>query len=106
LYRSKYFKGLASFNNEENTSTTFSTLLVSTKITTTTQEKPNVKIFDLNAPLIPENLYASIKCTKSASFYNVTTTLCLHNLENDVFVSGSISSTGIWERDIMSNEKI
>jgi hypothetical protein len=70
----------------------------------TTQEKPNVNIFDLNAPLVPENIYASINCKNSASFYNISTTLCLHNLENDVYVSGSISANGVWEREIMSNK--
>ena len=69
----------------------------------TTQEKPNVNIFDLNAPLVPVNVYASINCKNSASFYNISTTLCLHNLENDVFVSGSISANGVWEKEIMSN---
>ena len=70
----------------------------------TTQEKPNVNIFDLNAPLEPDNIYASISCKKSASFYNISTTLCLHNLEKDVFVSGSISANGVWEKEIMSNK--
>jgi hypothetical protein len=70
----------------------------------TTQEKPNVNIFDLNAPLEPDNIYASISCKKSASFYNISTTICLHNLEKDVFVSGSISANGVWEKEIMSNK--
>ena len=73
------------------------------KISEATQEKPNVNIFNLNAPLVPDNIYASINCRKSASFYDISTTLCIHNLENDIYVSASISVNGVWERDIMSN---
>ena len=73
------------------------------KISEATQEKPNVNIFNLNAPLVPDNIYASINCRKSASFYDTSATLCIHNLENDVYVSASISVNGVWERDIMSN---
>ena len=68
------------------------------------EKEPNVKIFDLNTPLVPDNIYSSINCTKSTSFYDISTALCLHSLDKDIFVSGSISSNGIWERDIMSNE--
>jgi hypothetical protein len=75
-----------------------------TNISKATQEKPNVNIFNLNAPLVPDNIYASINCRKSASFYNISTTICLHNLENDVFVSGSLSINGVWEKEIMSNK--
>ena len=73
------------------------------KISEATQEKPNVNIFNLNAPLVPDNIYAPINCRKSASFYDISTTLCIHNLENDIYVSASISVNGVWERDIMSN---
>lgn len=55
----------------------------------TDNSKPNVVIFDLGQPLEPANLYSGIQCRKSAT-YHVATTLCVHNLNNDVHVSGSI----------------
>ena len=50
----------------------------------------NVNIFDLSKPLEPANLYSEIQFRKSAT-YHVSTTLCVHNLSNDVLISG-----GIW----------
>jgi len=47
------------------------------------QIKPNVKIFNLSAPLVPASLYASIQCANAKSFQETwTTTLCIHESEN------------------------
>ena len=48
--------------------------------------QPNVNIFDMSKPLLPESIYNSIQCKKSAPFI-VTTTLCYHTpLGKDTFV--------------------
>ena len=60
-----------------------------------------VKIFDLKKPLEPSSVYAPILCNKSASFHGIATTLCIHDLNKDVFVSGSIVNNGVWEKAIM-----
>lgn len=54
------------------------------------QNTANVNVFDLSQPLEPANIYSEIQCRKSAT-YHVKTTLCIHNLSNDVLISG-----GIW----------
>lgn len=56
----------------------------------------NVNLFDLSQQLRPENVYNSIQCKKSGLFI-VSTLLCVHNVENDVYVSGSIINIGVWE---------
>ena len=64
--------------------------------------KPNVKIFDLKQPLEPKTVYSPIKCRTSANFYSINTTLCIHDLNRDVFVSEAIWKEGIWEGNTMS----
>ena len=64
--------------------------------------KQNVKIFNLNKPLEPISEYEPIKCRLSEKFFEVATTLCVHDLQND-FVSSMIWRDGIWERPIISN---
>jgi hypothetical protein len=64
--------------------------------------KPNVKIFDLKKPLEPITVYSPIKCRTSANFYSINTTLCIHDLNRDVFVSEAIWKEGIWEGNTMS----
>jgi len=64
------------------------------------KKKEKIQIFDLTQELIPEELYNSIQCRKSAEFI-VTTYLCVHKLEKDQYVSGSIIKNGVWESQIL-----
>ena len=82
-------------------------LIKQAQITTTTVkifknviDRANVKIFDLSKELEPVNIYNGIKCRKSAKFI-VETTLCIHPLEKDIWVSSSIWNHGVWEGDIV-----
>ncbi len=59
-----------------------------------------VNIFDLGSKLDPNETYFSIKCRKSMKII-VSTTLCIHDLNNDVYVSNSIWNDGIWEKNIL-----
>lgn len=68
---------------------------------TTLAPAKSVKIFDLHSPLQPEDVYSVITCRKSAEF-RVKTTLCVHNLNNDIHVSGSIMRDGVWEPKLLS----
>lgn len=61
---------------------------------------PNIVLFDLNKALEPASEYDPIQCRKSAVYY-VSTTLCVHNLNQDVHVSGSIWREGVWEPHIV-----
>ena len=47
---------------------------------------PNVKIFNLQKPLKPAQIYSSIKCRKSARFYDVAVSICVHDLNKDKYV--------------------
>ena len=67
-------------------------------------EKPNVNVFDLKQPLEPARLYRRIDCRESARFYT-SVTICTHDYEKDVHVSGSILRGGVWEPHILSNLK-
>ena len=60
-------------------------------------DKPHIKIFDLKSQLEPKGVYEPIKCRKSAKLF-VETTLCVHDIENDVWVSGAIWKNGLWKR--------
>ena len=64
-------------------------------------EKANVKIFDLNLPLVPPELYDPIQCKKSGKFIE-STTICVHDLTKDVFVSADIWNTGSFEKLMLS----
>ena len=66
-------------------------------------DKPNVKIFNLKNPLKPKNIYSSIKCKLSASFYDVSTTICVHDLDKDKYVSKALWNDGFWELPLLSN---
>ena len=62
-----------------------------------------MKIFDLKKPLEPENVYKAILCRKSASIFEIVTTLCIHDLSKDLYVSKKIWNTGVWEKRIVGN---
>ena len=65
------------------------------------KNKQKINIFDLSQKLTPESVYNPIKCRKSG-VYIVSTHLCVHNVENDMHVSGSIMNNGAWEAHILS----
>lgn len=64
-------------------------------------ETNGVKLFDLTSPLEPANVYDPIKCRKSIDIRGVSTTLCVHDLNDDKFVSSNIWQNGVWEPDIL-----
>ncbi len=64
-----------------------------------------ITLIDLKSKLSPKSLYRPIKCRKSLMF-TVRTTLCVHSIENDIHVSGSIWRDGIWEEHVISNKRI
>ena len=51
-----------------------------------TGAKANVKVFDLNQPLAPADLYELIECVQSAEFFATIVTVCLHNINVDTVV--------------------
>ena len=53
--------------------------------------KLHLKVYDLN---IPNN--NNFECVKSKKIV-VQTTICIHDIQRDIFVSGSIKSAGVWE---------
>ena len=65
------------------------------------KNKQKINIFDLSQKLTPESVYNPIKCRKSG-VYIVSTYLCVHNVENDMHVSGSIMNNGAWEAHILN----
>ena len=67
-------------------------------------ENSYVKIIDLSRELEPENVYRDIKCRKSAKFI-IETTLCIHPLEKDIWVSSSIWNYGVFEGHIVCKFK-
>lgn len=65
----------------------------------TPNKKPD--IFNLGKELNPDSIYKSIQCRKSIKMI-VSTTLCLHDVNRDIHVSGSILRNGVWESHIIS----
>ncbi|CAF0973210.1 unnamed protein product, partial [Brachionus calyciflorus] len=61
---------------------------------------PSVNIIPLSEPLEPKEIYDSIQCRISEEII-VKTTLCVHDLSKDVFVSKTIWTSGVWERDMV-----
>jgi hypothetical protein len=60
----------------------------------------NIILFDLDQPLEPENEYKPISCRLSANIL-VKTTLCIHPVDKDIWVSQNIWTNGYWEPDIL-----
>jgi FkbM family methyltransferase len=56
-----------------------------------------ISIIDLKSPLNDQE----IKCRKSAKIADIETTICIHDVNKDVWVSGSIWNSGVWEGDIV-----
>ena len=84
----------------ETLSKNFETLVK--KLSETSDNDKAVKIFDLSKPLEPESDYKPIACRASQNIQNTVCTLCVHDIQKDVHVSGSIWSNGIWEHGIVS----
>ena len=64
-------------------------------------KKPEfVKLFEISKEPLPSNVYEPINCVDSSKFI-VTTKLCVHSKEKDVYISGSILGGGIWEGHLM-----
>ncbi|CAF0876752.1 unnamed protein product [Brachionus calyciflorus] len=59
-----------------------------------------INVINLSLPLEPTQLYSYIKCRKSKKIL-ISTTLCIHDLNQDIHVSGSIWQNGIWESHIV-----
>ncbi len=64
------------------------------------ENTPNVKLFDLSSKLDPSEIYMNIQCRKSKEIF-VSTTLCVHDINNDRYVSGSIWINGVWENHVI-----
>ena len=64
------------------------------------ENTPNVKLFDLSSKLDPSEIYLNIQCRKSIEIF-VSTTLCVHDINNDRYVSGSIWINGVWENHVI-----
>ena len=64
--------------------------------------KSNVKIFDLKQNLSHIKLYDKIKCNQVEISY-AKTTLCLHDLKDDIFVSASLAQGEPWEKDLLGS---
>ncbi len=71
------------------------------KINDSANSNKSVIVIDLTSQLEPKSLYEPIKCRKSAYFI-VRTTLCVHDLDKDIHVSGSIWRDGVWEQHALS----
>ena len=69
-----------------------------------TSSASGVEIFDLSQPLEPSYIYENINCVGS-HILSYSCILCVHNLENDVFVSASIVKQGVWENHVTRNYK-
>lgn len=75
-----------------------------TRVVTLKNEKPNVIVFNIKSRPSPAMVYQPIKCTVS-HFRNFNTTICVHDLNKDKFVSLEIWNKGVWEPNILSNLK-
>ena len=62
--------------------------------------KSNVKIFDLKQYLSHIKSYDKIKCNQVETSY-AKTTLFLHDLKDDIFVSASLAQGEPWEKDLL-----
>lgn len=62
----------------------------------------NLKLFDLTKPPASDE-YKLIPCRLSKPIFGIVTTLCVHDLTKDSYVSSSIWANGVWEEDIVTN---
>jgi hypothetical protein len=64
-------------------------------------DSPNVNLIDLSQELLPHDLYNHIKCRKTIQFLNIDVTLCVYDVEKDIYMSANIWKEGIWEGPII-----
>ena len=62
--------------------------------------KSNV-IFDINADLKPFELYDQIQCRNSKKIADIETKLCVHKIEDDVYISRNIWENGVYEAKVI-----
>jgi hypothetical protein len=57
-------------------------------------EKIVVSVFNFSKPIESHNAnkYFSIECRKSAKVLDAVTTLCIHSVKSDIYISGKIYS--------------
>ena len=67
-------------------------------------QKANVNLIDLNQPLEPKHCYEKIQCRESSA-RNIKSTICIHDPDDDIYVSKSIWNTGLWEKHIIGQLK-
>lgn len=72
------------------------------KFVLNSDHKVLISRFSLTDSIEPKDTYDKIKCRKS-ELINIKTTLCIHDLDKDRFVSKSIWLNGVWERDILEH---
>lgn len=58
--------------------------------------KQFIRLYDLK-----QDNTNSFDCIKTKVISTIQTTICLHNIENDVFVSKELKEKGIWEEDLV-----
>ena len=75
------------------------------KSDTSFDQSQTVRTFKLDAQLLPEGIYSGIKCVNSKKI-EVSTFLCLHDLEKDTWVSRDIVEKGIWEKKTIGKDSI
>jgi FkbM family methyltransferase len=56
----------------------------------------SLKIYDLN-----RSARFKFDCIKTGKIEQIDTTICLHNLDEDAYVSASIKQKGVWESDLV-----
>ena len=61
-------------------------------------KKSKINIIDLKKPIL---LNEQIKCRLSIKINDIETTLCIHDLDKDVWLSQQIHYNGIWERNVV-----
>lgn len=68
-----------------------------------TETRVKIDMFDISKPLEPHIIYNPIECRKSATIQGVSAELCFYNKTYDVYVSGSIRTSGIWEAQVIES---
>lgn len=63
-----------------------------------------MKIYELTNA-VPTS-WNDVRCKKSAKVQEVQTTLCVHDIQKDVHVSGAIWTHGVWEVNIISKLRL
>jgi hypothetical protein len=62
----------------------------------------NLNVYDLLKEPQETSEYHSIYCRKSKQIFDIVTTLCIHDVSQDKYVSSSILVNGVWEEEIVT----